>query len=46
MKQLAAINQIKYLSKFSLVTTFVGPPKMIKAINEMFCNQEFAYQNE
>ena len=46
MKQLAAIYQIKDLSKFSLVTTFVGRPKMIKAINEMFCNQEFMCQNE
>ena len=43
MKQLAAIDQIKDLSKFSLVTTQFRP-KFI--INEMFCNQEFACQNE
>ena len=30
VKQLAAIYQIKDLSKFSLVITFVGRPKMIK----------------
>ena len=40
MKQLAAIYQIKDLSKH-----LVGRPKMIK-VNEMFCNQEFACQNE
>ena len=38
MKQLVAIYQIKDLSKFS--------QKLLKTINEMFCNQEFACQNE
>ena len=39
MKQLAAIYQIKDLSKFS---GLVGR----KTVTEVFCNQEFACQNE
>ena len=41
-KQLAAICQIKTLSKFSIVTS----RKLLKTIDEMFSNQEFRCQNE
>ena len=41
-KQLGAICQIKTLSKFSIVTS----RKLLKTINEMFCNHEFRCQNE